>query len=75
MSEQICVCGVMVMQHCRKSRQTFLGLVFLGFALVIEAHSALVNAIRLHSISTPKPTGVVYTAKQGVWVKGQGEAA
>lgn len=55
----------MGMPHGRKSRQTFLGLVFLGFALVIEAHCALVDTICLHSVSPPKPSGVVYTAKQG----------
>lgn len=65
------------MQLGRKSRQTFLGLVFLSFALVIEAHRALVDTICLHSVSPPKPSGVVYTAKQGegARVKGQGEAA
>lgn len=51
--------------HGRKSTQTFLGIVFLGFALVIEAHCALVDTICLHAVSPPKPSGVVYTAKQG----------
>ena len=53
------------MLHGRKSRQTFLGFVFLGFALVIEAHCALVDTVCLHAVSPPKPSGVVYTAKQG----------
>ncbi len=57
--------GLVKMLHGRKSRQTFLGLVFLGFALVIEAHCALVDTICLHSVSPPKPSGVVYTAKPG----------
>lgn len=49
----------------RKPRQTFLGLVFLSFALVIEAHGTLVDSIGLHSVSPPKPCGVVYIAEQG----------
>lgn len=54
----------------RKSRQTFLRLMFLSFALVIEAHCTLVDTICLHTISSPKPSGVVYMAKQG---GGEGE--
>lgn len=61
----------MRMPYGRKPRQTFLGLVFLGFALVIEAHGTLVDSISLHSVSPPKPCGVVYIAEQGGG-KGQG---
>lgn len=53
------------MLHGRKWRPTFLGLVFLGFALIVEAHGALVHTICLHAVSPPKPSGVVYTAKRG----------
>ena len=68
--------GLMGFLHVRRSKQTFLGLVFLGFALVIEAHCALVDTICLHAVTPPKPSGVVYTAKQGgARVKGQGEEA
>ena len=34
---------------------TFLGLVFLHLALVVEAKSALVHAVRLHPVATPEP--------------------
>lgn len=61
----------MRMPYGRKPRQTFLGLVFLGFALVIEAHGTLVDSISLHSVSPPKPCGVVYIAEEGGG-KGQG---
>lgn len=43
---------------------------FLGLALVIEAHRALVDTICLHAVPPPKPSGVVYTAKQG---EGEGQ--
>lgn len=77
LSQVVCVCVSHFLHisaaqwECRVagSLQTFLGLVFLGFALVIEAHCALVHAICLYAVSPPKPSGVVYTAKQ---VGGQG---
>ena len=45
--------------HSLKCGPTFLGLVLLGFALVIKTHGALVDTIRLHSVSPPKASGVV----------------
>lgn len=58
-----------------KAGPTFLGLVFLSLGLVIEAHGALVDAVCLNSVPPSKPTGVICTAKPGLRVKGQGEAA
>lgn len=54
---------------------TFLGLVFLSFGLVIEAHGTLVDTVCLNSVPPSEPTGVICTAKPGLGVKGQREAA
>lgn len=40
--------------------QTFLGLVFLGLPLVLEANSALVHLVRLHTKLPTKAFGIVW---------------
>lgn len=57
---------------CYKER-TFLRLVFLRFALIVEADRALVDPIRLNAVPPAEPRGVVCTV-QGSEVRGQGEA-
>lgn len=71
---ELYICHVDTLESCipylvpvnqgAKTPQTFLGLMFLSFALIIEAHCALVHAVLLNSIAPSKASGVIYTAKQ-----------